>query len=76
MLKIFDGIPQTYIDWATVYFEGYYHEDGIPLPTVTDIYKGEPLTKPMVLSIVDSVDNWEQLENDLNEINYPYNFDK
>ena len=28
----------------------------------------------MVLSIVDEVEDWEQLEKDLIEIDYPYNF--
>jgi len=29
----------------------------------------------MVLAIVDELEDWEQLEADLNEINYPYSFD-
>lgn len=75
MLNIFDGDPQTYIDWATEYFEESYKESGIPLETVKKIYAGQILTKKMVLSIVDEVEDWEQLEADLNEIGYPYNFD-
>ncbi|KAF2509130.1 hypothetical protein [Flavobacterium foetidum] len=74
MLNIFDGNPQTYIDWATEYFEESYIESGIPLNTVTKIYNGQTLTKEMVLSIVEELEDWEQLENDLNEIGYPYNF--
>ena len=74
MLKIFDGNPQTYINWAAEYFEESYKESGIPLETVTKIYKGETLTKQMVLSIVDQVEDWEQLKTDLNEIGYPYHF--
>ncbi len=74
MLKIFDGNPQTYIDWATEYFEESYKESGIPLETVAKIYKGETLTKQMVLSITDQVEDWEQLKTDLNEIGYPYQF--
>ncbi|MBJ7429588.1 MAG: hypothetical protein JHD28_11630 [Bacteroidia bacterium] len=74
MLFIFDGNPQTYIDWATEYFEGSYTESGIPLATVSKIYNGETLTKEMVLSIVDELEDWEQLEKDLIEIDYPYNF--
>jgi hypothetical protein len=72
---IFDGQPQTYIDWATDYFEESYKESGIPLDTVSKIYTGQTLTKEMVLSIVDELEDWEQLETDLNEIGYPYNFD-
>jgi len=75
MLYIFDGNPQTYIDWATEYFEESYVESGIPLDTVTKIYSGQTLTKKMVLTIVEELEDWEQLEADLNEIGYPYDFD-
>lgn len=75
MLNIFDGQPQTYIDWATDYFEESYKESGIPLDTVLKIYSGQTLTKEMVFSIVDELDDWEQLKADLKEIGYSYNFD-
>ncbi|GAB3752444.1 hypothetical protein [Spirosoma pomorum] len=74
MLSIFDGNPQTYIDWASKYFEECYKESGIPLKTVSQIYAGQPLTRAMVLSIVEELADWSQLESDLQEINYPYNF--
>lgn len=74
MLTIFDGKPQTYINWATHYFEGSYLDTGIPLETITKIYNGITLTKEMVLTIVDQLQDWEQLENDLNEIGYPFSF--
>jgi hypothetical protein len=44
------------------------------MDTITKIYGGQTLTKEMVLSIVDKLENWEQLEKDLLEINYPCNF--
>ena len=74
MLSIFDGQPQTYIDWATEYFEESYKESGIPLDTVKKIYGGQTLTKEMVLSIVDELKDWEQLEKDMIEVGYPYEF--
>ncbi len=74
MLNIFDENPQTYIDWATEYFEESYVESGISLETVTKIYNGQTLTKELVLSIVEKLEDWEQLEADLNEIGYPYEF--
>ena len=76
MLYLFDGKPQTYVAWACEYFEaGHdYKQSGIPLKTVADIYAGKTLTKAMVLSIVDDVEDWAQLEADLQEINYPYQF--
>ncbi len=74
MLAIFDGRPQTYIDWATEYFEESYKERGIPLDTVVSIYQEKTLTRKMVLSIVDDLEDWKQLEADLKEIDYPYDF--
>lgn len=74
MLYIFDGNPQTYVDWATEYFEESYKESGIPLKTVTEIYNGKTLTKEMVLSIVNDIEDWKQLEEDMREINYEFNF--
>jgi hypothetical protein len=74
LLAIFDGNPQTYIDWATEYFEDSYKETGIPLKTVTEIYQGTILTREMVLSIVDEIEDWKLLEEDLKEINYPFDF--
>ncbi|MCW3070782.1 MAG: hypothetical protein JWO44_672 [Bacteroidetes bacterium] len=74
MLAIFDGEPQTYIDWARDYFEESYKESGIPLETVTKVYKGEPLTREMVLSVVEELEDWDQLVEDLAEINYPCSF--
>jgi hypothetical protein len=74
MLSIFDGQPQTYIDWAAEYFEESYKESGIPLETVTKIYAGQTLTKKMILSIVYDLEDWEKLKSDLTEIDYPYDF--
>lgn len=74
LLAIFDGDPQTYINWASEYFDESYKETGIPLKTVTEIYQGKTLTKEMVLSIVDEIEDWELLEEDLKEINYEYDF--
>ncbi|MCD0475955.1 hypothetical protein LPB87_16265 [Flavobacterium sp. EDS] len=74
LLAIFDGNPQTYINWASEYFDESYKETGIPLKTVTEIYQGKTLTKEMVLSIVDEIEDWELLEEDLKEINYKYDF--
>ena len=75
MISILDNNPQTYIDWATDYFEDSYKENGIPLETVKQIYNGETLTKEMVLSIVDEIEDWQQLADDMKEINYLFNFD-
>ena len=75
MMSILDNNPQTYIHWATEYFEDSYKESGIPLETVNQIYNGKTLTKEMALSIVDELEDWQQLADDMKEINYPFNFD-
>jgi hypothetical protein len=74
MLKILDGQAQTYVDWAAKYFEGSYKETGLPLDTVTKIYQGKILTKTMVSSLVDELEDWDQLTDDLIEIGYPFDF--
>ena len=76
LLNIFDSNPQTYIDWASDCFDDMYIESGIPLDTVTKIYGGQTLTKEMVLTIVEELEDWKQLEADLIEIGYPFNFDQ
>jgi len=72
LLSPFDAEPETYVKWAENYFKGSYRESGIPLAVVSRIFNHEPLTKDMVLSIVDKVEDWEQLIEDLIEISYPY----
>ena len=42
--------------------------------TVIKIYNHETLTREMVLSIVNELEDWAQLESDLEEIGYPYHF--
>ena len=74
MLSIFDGNPQTYIDFAIDYFEEDYLSTENAKNTVIKIYNHETLTREMVLSIVDELEDWAQLESDLKEIGYPYHF--
>jgi hypothetical protein len=72
LLSPFDGLPSTYIKWASDYFKGSYKESGIPLDTVTAIYHQETLTMKMVMSLVDILEDQQQLIDDLAEISYPY----
>lgn len=76
LLSPFDGVPLTYVNWATDYFKGNYKESGIPLDIVTRIYNQEPLTREMVLSLVETLEDWEQLIADLVEISYPYHINQ
>lgn len=70
MLFAFDGKPETYVEWATDYFEESYADNGIPLNVVKSIYNGEPLTRQMVLSVVNAIEDWDLLQSDLEEIDY------
>lgn len=72
LLSALDGEPASYVKWATNYFKGSYKESGISMEMVQQIYQHEPLTKDGVLSIVDQLEDWEQLIEDLEEISYPY----
>ena len=76
MLSVFDGEPKTYKAWAEEYFEESYKETGIPLETIKGIYGGQTLTEAMVLSIVDELKDWEQLQSDMEEIQYSYSFNR
>ncbi len=78
---IFDGNPQTYIDWAVDYFEiGSENEEDEGLvktrinKTVSEIYEGKKLTKEMVLLLDKNFDDWKRLEEDLMDIAYNYDF--
>ncbi|GAA3936463.1 hypothetical protein [Hymenobacter algoricola] len=76
LLHLLDGHPRTYIDWAQEYFEEErLPKDGLPPTTVAQLYYGETLTRPMVLALVKHIADWEALRRDLDEINYPYDFD-
>lgn len=74
MLKMLDGKPQTYVDWASDYFKGSYKETGLSVETVHEIYQGKTLTKAMIFCLIDNLADWDQLAEDLVEIGYPFDF--
>ncbi len=69
LLFIFDGNPETYREWA----KNYYENDNIDLAIIKKIYDDEIVTKNIATSLNEEID-FEQLKNDLIEINYPYDF--
>jgi hypothetical protein len=76
MLGVLDGDPQTYQVWAEGYFEPESQpENGISLEAITHVYQGQPLTREIVLRIAREVPDWNQLSQDLTEINYPHSFE-
>ncbi|GAA4370529.1 hypothetical protein GCM10023185_45080 [Hymenobacter saemangeumensis] len=74
LLYMLDGNPETYADWADEYYGDETERSPIDADTVAQVYRGETLTKAMVLRIVDEVEDWAQLETDLQAIGYPYDF--
>jgi hypothetical protein len=74
LLFIFDGRPETYAEWATEYFTEDTDRPPITAEAVAPVYRGETLTKAMVVAIAGEPENWDQLETDLQGIGYPYDF--
>ncbi|WP_035561171.1 hypothetical protein [Hymenobacter sp. IS2118] len=74
LLSIFDGRPDTYVDWANEYYCEEASWSPLDAGAVAKIYRGESLTKAHVLALVNEVADWPQLEKDLQAIGYPYNF--
>ncbi|GAB3317883.1 hypothetical protein GCM10027511_28690 [Hymenobacter humi] len=74
LLFMLDSNPETYAEWADEYYGEETDRSPIDVAAVAKIYRGEPLTKATVLDIVDELDDWAQLEEDLRAIGYPYDF--
>lgn len=70
LLFIFDGKPETYIAWASEYFEGSYRGQEVSPSVVNKIYREEPLTRDMVMELVSEVHDWDQLQSEMEEIDY------
>ena len=74
LLFMLDGRPETYVEWANEYYGEDTDRKPIDPAAVAQIYQGATLTKALVLAIVDELDDWAQLEADLQVIGYLYNF--
>jgi hypothetical protein len=74
LLFMLDGNPETYAEWADEYYGEETDRSPIDVAAVARVYQGETLTKAIVLGIVDELDDWAQLEVDLQAIGYPYDF--
>jgi hypothetical protein len=70
LLWIFDNEPQTYFNWAKDYYQDHFLSDAKSATVISDIYSQKVLTREMVLSIVNVLDDWGQLKNNLDEIGY------
>lgn len=74
LLYIFDGNPETYAEWADEYYGEDTDRSPIDVAAVAQVYQGTTLTKELVLSIMAEVEDWPQLAEDLQAIDYPYDF--
>ena len=73
LLQLLDGNPETYRDWAEMYYEEEFEERDLDLELVKHVYDGKLLTKELVLRINPDLDDLDQLWKDLNEVGYPFN---
>jgi hypothetical protein len=64
-LWIFDGLPETYQDWA----KDYYEMD-VPLTVVRHVYAHKPLTAEIVQKLNPDIE-LKDLKKDILEIGYP-----
>lgn len=67
--------PADYKQWAISFFgdESFLRED-MSEQTISEIYEGKILTEKMVYSLVTEVNDWVDLETELNEIPYRFEF--
>jgi hypothetical protein len=64
-LWMFDGLPETYRNWAKGYFEV-----PVPIAVVRHVYAHKPLTTEIVQKLNPDIELTD-LENDIKEIGYP-----
>ncbi|GAB2776119.1 hypothetical protein HNQ93_002002 [Hymenobacter luteus] len=72
LLYILDGNPATYAEWANEYYIDETDRDPIDAEAVARIYQHEPLTRELVKELIDPLEDWPQLQTDLQAIGYPY----
>lgn len=75
LLYMLDGNPDTYAEWADEYYGDETDRSPIDAAAVARVYHGDTLTKSVVLGIVDELEDWAQLEADVQAIRYPYHFE-
>lgn len=63
---MFDGRPETYVDFAAEYFE-----KKIEVDLVRRVYAHEPLSPPLVTGL-NAEAAWKDILNDVEEIHYPH----
>lgn len=67
--------PVLYKEWAVDFFgDETYLKPDMDEETITAIYEGKILTEDMVFSIVNKVEDWVDLETELDEMPYRFEF--
>jgi hypothetical protein len=70
LLKLLDGKPSTYKNWAEEYYEEDFKERELKLELVEKIFNGVEITKELVKEINPELVNFDKLKSDLDEIGY------
>jgi hypothetical protein len=65
LLRYLDGRPQTYVEWATEYYER-----DVPLAAVQAIYAHQSLDQPLITSLNSDM-SLANLKKDSKEVGYP-----
>ena len=66
--------PELYKEWAIEFFDGETNlREDMKEETISQIYEGKTLTEEMVFDIVTDIEDWMDLEEELEKI--PYRFD-
>lgn len=74
LLSMLDGYPETYAEWADEYYGEDTDRSPLDVAAVAQVYRGENLNKALVMNIVEEVEDWPQLAEDVQAIGYPYDF--
>lgn len=74
LLELLDGNPLTYQKWASSYYEELADDNTLNINAITRIYNGITISKDLALKINPSIDDFNKLKSDLDEIGYPYQF--
>lgn len=68
LLELLDGKPKTFQQWAI----DYYELENLNLDIIKQIYEHNPITKELIQALNPTLEDFQQLKEDLEEIGYEY----
>lgn len=68
LLELLDGKPETFQQWAI----DYYELENLNLDIIKQIYEHNPITKELIQALNPTLEDFQQLKEDLEEIGYEY----